>query len=164
MIVEILQYLSGIPDWLAVIFLAALPITELRASLPLALFYFDLSPVQAVVFSLIGNTIPLFLIFIFFPPWVNWLSKNSPRLHEIVFRRLQLLEKRHQKNYQRWGAIFLCLFVAVPLPGSGVWTGSLLAVIFNMRPRLSIPAILIGMLCSSGIVLALSLGAGSSSL
>lgn len=155
---KLLQYFSNVPDGLSVVLLSALPITELRASLPIALFYYDLPLSQAVLLSILGNIIPLILVFLLFSPLLSFAKRRSPGLHHLIENHLRRLEHRHAQKYQRWGAVFLLIFVAVPLPGSGVWTGSILAVLFGMKPSLSIPAILIGLLCSAGIVLLLSFG------
>lgn len=154
----LLQWFAFVPDWLSVVLLSALPVTELRASLPIALFYYDLPISQAVFFSVLGNTIPLFLVFLLFSPLLSWAKRRSPILHRLIEDHVRKLEHRHAQKYQRWGAIFLLIFVAIPLPGSGVWTGSLLAVLFGMKPSLSIPAIFLGLLSSAGIVLLLSFG------
>lgn len=149
---------SGVPASVTTVLLAAIPVTELRASLPIALLYFHLSIVESVVFSLVGNTIPLLLMFGLFQPFLNWLTIHVPKLHQLMQMRFAVLEQKHQDAYQRWGALFLFIFVAIPLPGSGVWTGSLLAILFRVQPKLSVPAIFLGMICSAGIVLFLTLG------
>ncbi len=158
---KLLTSFSNVPDWLSVVLLSALPVTELRAALPVAILYYDFDPLQAIMYALIGNSIPVFLIFWMFPPFLRWAQEHQPRLHTIFFSHLQKLENRHANSYQRWGALFLFIFVAIPLPGSGVWTGSLLAIIFGMKPKLSLPAILLGMVVASLLVLFLSLGIDS---
>jgi uncharacterized membrane protein len=157
----LLNWFANVPDRLSVILLSALPITELRVSLPLALFYYDFSPWQAVILSAIGNTIPIPIIFFLIPPFLAWAESNSPTLHQFFQNYLRRLEQKYAERYHRYGAFFLFIFVAVPLPGSGVWTGSLLAVIFGMKPKYSVPAVFFGMLTSAAIVLGLSLYANS---
>lgn len=147
-----------LPDWLSVILLSALPVTELRASLPVAVLSYGLSPMQAMLFALIGNTIPLMLIFLLLTPLLAWAKQHSPVIHHLMENHLRKLEIRHGQKYHRWGALFLFVFVAIPLPGSGVWTGSVLAVLFGMKPRLAVPAIVLGMVGSALIVLLLLSG------
>ena len=154
----VIQWFAQIPDWLSVVLLSALPITELRASIPVALFYYNFSPTQAFIFSILGNAIPFGVIFLIFPHLLIWMQKYSPSLHHLMNKHLNRLEWRYADKYHKWGAIFLFLFVAIPIPGSGVWTGSLIAIIFGMKPKLSIPAILLGMCVSAVIVLLISLG------
>lgn len=157
----LVQWFVNFPDWLSVILLSALPITELRVSLPLALFYYDLPVWEAALFSVIGNTLPIPIVFFLLPPMLVWAEAHSPALHRFFQNHLRRLEHTYADRYHRWGALFLFLFVAVPLPGSGVWTGSVLSIIFGMKPKFSIPAIFFGMLASAFIVLMLSLYAGS---
>ncbi len=161
MIEQIVSFFSGVPESLVIVILAAIPVTELRASIPVALLYFHLSIFESVFFSLVGNTIPIILLFGLFQPFLHWLTIHCPKLHQLMQLRFSLLEQKHQQTYQRWGAIFLFVFVAIPLPGSGAWTGSVLAILFRVHPRLSIPSIVLGLCCSAGIVLLLSLGIDS---
>lgn len=158
MLVLLLQLMNAIPDPLTIIFFAMLPVTELRAAIPLALFVFNMSIREAVFYSLLGNTIPLVIIFLLFRPMLNWASERFPRIHDLIYNHLRALDKKHAKAYQRYGTLFLFLFVMIPLPGSGVWTGSVLAILFGMRPSYSIPAIILGMGVSAGIILMISLG------
>lgn len=141
----------------SVIWVAALPVAELRVSLPLALFYYHLPVWQAVLFSVIGNAIPVAIMFLFFPPLFRFAETHIPWLHRLLNNHIRKLEQKYAERYQRYGAFFLFLFVAAPIPGSGVWTGSLLAIIFGMRPRYSVPAILFGMMAAALIVLLISL-------
>jgi uncharacterized membrane protein len=157
----LLNWLASFPDWLSVILLSALPVTELRVSLPIALFYYDLPVWESVILSAIGNIIPLPAVFFIIPPFLIFAESRSPALHRFFQNQLRWLEQKYADRYHAYGALFLFLFVAVPFPGSGVWTGSLLAVIFGMKPRYSVPAILFGMLASALIVLILSLYASS---
>src|SRR3989338_6782100 len=140
----LIQWFSGFPDWLSVVLLSALPVTELRVSLPLAIYYYQLPVWESVLFSVIGNTLPVIAMFFLFTPFLHFLERRSPAFYRFIHQYLRRLERKHQDRYQRYGAFFLFLFVAVPLPGSGVWTGSLLAILFGMKPKLSIPAILFG--------------------
>lgn len=154
----ILTWLSGIPSELVVFLLAALPVTELRAALPVGMTVFHLSALEAFVFSVLGNTLPLFFLYACLPPLLTWASKHSPRLHGILERYFFRLSKKHEQSFRRYGTLFLAIFVAIPLPGSGVWTGSLLALLFRLPARYSIPAILIGLFLSGIIVLLLTQG------
>lgn len=148
-------------DALTIILLSALPVTELRASLPLAILYYDLPLAQAVILTLIGNTLPLILIFLLLTPLLAWANGHSQIIHHVIENHLRKLEFKHGQKYHRWGALFLFLFVAIPLPGSGVWTGSILAVLFGMKPRLAVPAIFLGLVASAFIVLGFSVYANS---
>lgn len=153
---------------LATFFLAALPVTELRAALPLAITQFGLTPGSALFFSVLGNLLPLIVLFPIVPRFIRWIEARYPRpngqssgraqCHAWMDRHFLSLRGRHQKAYDRYGSLFLCVFVAIPLPGSGLWTASLLSMIFQIRPRFAIPAMMIGVVLAGLIVLAITQG------
>jgi uncharacterized membrane protein len=154
----IINWTSNFPDEIAVMLLAILPVTELRASVPLALTVFDLSVAEALVYSYIGNLIPVIMLFAFLPFVIQFIEKHSKAAHKFLEKYFYKLEERHKEKYHKYGTLFLFLFVAIPLPGSGVWTGSLLAILFNVKKRYAIPAIVLGMFTSGVIVLYLTKG------
>ncbi len=154
----ILQWTQGIPHELAIVLMAVLPVIELRAALPIAIVVFHLHPLSALFYSVIGNLLPAFFLFPLFPLVLRVLKKDIPFVHRLVEHHLTMLQVRHQKNYQSYGAFFLLLFVAIPLPGFGVWTGVPLAILFGMKNRVSIPAVIGGSILSGLIVLAFTVG------
>lgn len=158
---QLIHFFSGVPDWLSVVLLSALPVTELRASLPMALFVYHFSAPMAVILSVIGALIPAPIIFFILPIFMQWAQTHFLKLHTLMERFLNHLEYKHAKQYQQFGALFLFLLIVIPLPGFGVWTGSILAVIFHIDLRYSIPAFILGTFASAGIVLAISVYAGS---
>lgn len=154
----LIQWVSAFPNEAAVMLLATLPITELRASVPLGVTVFHLSPIKTLLFSYLGNLIPVVLLFLFLPKVIALLEVHSLTVHTVLKRYFYALETKHKKHYNKYGTVFLILFVAIPLPGSGVWTGSLLAILFNINRKYAIPAILLGMILSGIIVLLLTQG------
>lgn len=155
----LLQLVSGFPPEFATAILATFPLTELRAALPIGITVFGLDPLVAFSFSILGNLVPLILIFLLLPPIVKCSEAHSPFLRRMIDRYFRSLERKHKERYDRWGALALVLFVAVPLPGSGVWTGSVLAILFGVEKRFSIPAIILGLGISGAIVLMITQGA-----
>ena len=153
MINALIEFFSGFPPELATVALATLPFTELRAALPIAITVLELSPASAYFFSILGNLIPLFLFFWLFPPILRFASAHWPWLERLLEQKLRKLEQKHKDRYDRYGLIFLVILVAIPLPESGVWTGSMLAILFDIDWRYSIPAIVVGLLMSGLIVL-----------
>ncbi len=154
----LINWISVLPNEVAVMLLAVLPVTELRASVPLAITVFDLSPSKALIFSYIGNLIPVILLFLFLPSVIDFIEKHSRVAHKFLEKYFYKLEEKHKDKYHKYGTLFLFLFVAIPLPGSGVWTGSLLAILFNVNKKFAIPAIVLGMFTSGIIVLLLTQG------
>jgi uncharacterized membrane protein len=155
---EIFPYISHLPPELASALLAALPITELRAALPLALTVFHLDPATAYIATVLGNLVPLVLIFALLPGIIRFAEAHSPWLKRVLDRYFRKLAHKHKKKFQRYGTFALVLFVMIPLPGSGVWTGSVLAILFGVRRDHAIPAIIIGLLAAGGLVMLITKG------
>ena len=136
-----------------------LPVVELRGGIPFGVLL-GLHPMAAFFASFIGNMIPLPFIIIYIRRLFQWTRRRFPRLEALVDR---LERKAHLKGqtvlkYQNLG---LYLFVAVPLPGTGGWTGALIAAFLDIRLRNAIPSILLGLLTAGLIVLFLTVFAGA---
>ena len=158
MINDYLVYFQSLPPEMATALLAALPITELRAALPIALTFFDLNPYVAYVSSVIGNLAPLAVIYTILPRLITGATERIPALDKALNKWFEKLEKQYGENYSKWGAFFLLLFVAIPLPGSGIWTGTVLAILFNVKRELAIPYLTMGVMIAGLLVLGLTQG------
>ena len=154
----LIKWLGSVPFELTTIFLATLPLTELRAAIPVAVTVFHLTPISAYTFSVIGNMIPLVFLFCFLPWFLSFLSGRFPIFHSMLERYFFRLSKKHEAKLNAYGAMFLFVFVAIPHPGGGVWTASTLAILFRMKKTYAIPAIVFGTLVSGLIVLSITLG------
>jgi len=153
MLKELLDFLS---IELTVILTAAIPIIELRGAIPVGISL-GLSPFHATVLSFIGSMIPVPFILFTTRPLFNYLKKTR------VFRHLvhKLTDRSLNNNagkIQKYGVWGLVLLVAVPLPGTGVWSGSLAAALLDMRFKWAFPAILVGNLIAAAAVMILSHG------
>uniref|UniRef100_A0A7V4A1C6 Small multidrug export protein n=1 Tax=Thermus tengchongensis TaxID=1214928 RepID=A0A7V4A1C6_9DEIN len=145
------------PLELYVILVAALPVVELRGAIPLGVAL-GLAPSKAFLLALLGNLLvaPLALILL---PWAVALATRVPllaRAWEALEARVRL---RGEEQVQRLGALGLFLFVAVPLPGTGAWSGAVLAVVLGLKRRYALLAISFGVLAAGLIVLLLTGGA-----
>ncbi len=154
----IINWVSVFPQEIAVILLAMLPVTELRASVPIAMTVFDMGQAEALFYSYLGNIIPVIMLFLFLPTVITFIEAHSKKLHQILEKYFYSLEKKHNHRYQKYGALFLFLFVAIPLPGSGVWTGSLLAILFKIDKKIAVPAVVLGMISAGVIVMLITKG------
>ncbi|MBA4336252.1 ligand-binding protein SH3 [bacterium] len=116
---------------LIVFFSSMLPVTELRGSIPLG-FAMGL-PAESVFFwALLGNVLPCFFILWALGPISTFLMRHS-RFFERFFTKLfESTKNKHEQTVIKYGAVFLIIFVAIPIPGSGGWTGSLLAFLFGI--------------------------------
>ncbi len=148
-------HLSFLPPQLAVTLVSMLPIVELRGGIPLArLLQLPLS--QAIIFSVIGNLIPIPFILLFIKKIFNWL-RPSKHFGKLVTK----LETRAQnksgsvKKAEFWGLMF---FVGVPLPGTGGWTGSLIAALLEIDLKKAVLAILCGLAMAATIMSLIAYG------
>lgn len=143
------EALGGIPKEWIIFIISMVPILELRGGLiAAALLGIDIVP--AIAICLVGNIIPIPLILWFITPIFNWLKRTR------VFRPLvEKLEKKSMgksekiQKYEFWG---LVLFVGIPLPGTGAWTGALVASLLNIPFKKAFPAILLGLLLATTIM------------
>ncbi len=155
---EILHYIEGLglsPE-IAVLLLATLPIFELRGSVPVGIILFKLPALKTAIYSVAGNMIPIIPILILFEPVYKRLSrfKLMNRFFEWIFQRT----RRKGKLIERLKVVGLILFVAIPLPVTGAWTGSIAAFLFRIPLWQSIPAILLGVIIACILVSLASLG------
>ena len=146
---------KGIPPILIVFIISLLPILELRGGL-IAAAILGIDWVYAFPICLIGNILPLPFILIFIKKVFAFMRK-----HGILTKIVDKFEKKAEtksaetQNKTKWGKIlFIFCFVAIPLPGTGGWTGSLIASFMNVRLKYSIPAVCLGVL-TAGIIMSI---------
>ena len=140
---------------LKVIGIAASPIAELRVAIPWAIVGQGFPWYYALLFALIGNMLPVPFILLFLDTAARYLSKI--KFFERILNWLFEYTRRKGKLIERYERIGLALFVAIPLPITGAWTGSLLAVLFGMKFKHAILSIFIGVLIAGIIVTCLSM-------
>ena len=145
----------GLSKELVVIIISALPVVELRGALPVAINLFHLPWYYAFLLAVIGNLLPVPFLLLFF----NALSKvlSRVKLLEKLFNKLFEYAGQRGKVIERYERIGLALFVAIPLPITGAWTGSIAAVLFQLKFKYAFLSILLGILISGAIVTTLCL-------
>ncbi|HLD20744.1 MAG TPA: small multi-drug export protein [Patescibacteria group bacterium] len=158
MIDTLLIWLEGLPSELIAFVLAAIPVTETRLALPVAIFVLHLSPWVAFVSTLLGNLFPMPFIFALLTPALKVIHDKTPRLDQwfVTWRDVQV--KKFGESYSKWGAFFLFILVVAPGPGTGVWTASALAVIFAVDRRLAALSIISGAFIGTLTILAVTQG------
>ncbi|MFA6227861.1 MAG: small multi-drug export protein [Patescibacteria group bacterium] len=154
----LLSFFAGLPPAWVILFISMIPIVELRGALPVALTFYKLNPILAYCLSVIGNLLPVMLILLYIGPVSDWLKKRS-RLMDRFFAWL-FKRTRHKigKNYEKYGLLALAIFVAIPLPMTGAWTGALAAWLFGIDNRRAFLAIAAGVLVAGLIVLSATAG------
>jgi uncharacterized membrane protein len=150
--------LVAIPKDLKVFVMAMLPIIELRGALPYAICVKpELWLPKAYLLAVIGNFVPVVPILLFLGPVSDWLRKVP--LFDKFFIWLFARTRRRGRLIEKYEAIGLTMFVAIPLPVTGAWTGALAAFIFGIRRKWAIPCIALGVMIA-GVVVILACKAG----
>lgn len=151
---NIVNALGGFPEELIVVFLSTLPISELRGAIPWAVLGMKMPLGEAYLLAVVGNLIPVVPLLILLNSLTNWLGR-LPSLRRLIDRWFSSVERRGQ-IVEKYGAIGLTLFVAIPLPVTGAWTGCAAAMLFKKRFRYAFPAIVCGVLLAGAIVTTLT--------
>lgn len=131
-LLDALDFLRDIPPPLAVLLIATLPVVELRGAIPVGMLL-GLEPWEALAPAVVGNLVPVPALVWLLDPVQRWLSAHSrvfARFFEWLFSRTRT---RHGERYERFRDLALVSFVAIPLPGTGAWTGSAAAFVFGVR-------------------------------
>ena len=134
---------------------AMIPVVELRGAIPVGIAA-GLPPAVACAVAILGNLLPVPFIMLL-ARWVfNWLRDSRLFGSKIVWlERRAHLKGRIVRRYRLPGLVVL---VAIPLPGTGAWTGALVASLLDIRLRSALPAILLGLIIAGGITTAVTLG------
>ena len=134
---------------------AMIPVVELRGAIPVGVAA-GLPPAVACAVAILGNLLPVPFIMLL-ARWVfNWLRDSRLFGSKIVWlERRAHLKGRIVRRYRLPGLVVL---VAIPLPGTGAWTGALVASLLDIRLRSAMPAILLGLMIAGGITTAVTLG------
>lgn len=147
--------LVSVPPWLSTVILAALPVSELRGAIPLAIGVYGLTPAEAFILAVIGNMLPVIPLLLFLEPVSNGLRSFMimDSFFDWLFNRTR---ENHSEKFEKFGVLALTLFVAIPLPVTGAWTGCAAAFIFGIRFWWALPAIFLGVLIAGVVVTALT--------
>ncbi|NCE65274.1 small multidrug export protein [Pseudoflavonifractor sp. 524-17] len=129
---------------------AMLPVIELRGAIPFGVAL-GLNPWAALTASIIGNLLPLPFIVVYIRRIFQWMRRRLPRLNHLVDR---LEHKAHLKGRKvsKYQYLGLMIFVAIPLPGTGGWTGALAAAFLDMPLRKAVPALVAGVFTAGFLV------------
>lgn len=140
----------------ATFFISMLPVIELRGGLPYGIAL-GLTYPAALAAALLGNLLPAPFVIRYGRSALAWLRRKSGWLDRMV----AALERRaHLKGrlVRRYRALGLCILVAIPLPGTGAWTGALAAAFLGMRIKQALPAIFLGLCIAAAIMTAVTYG------
>ena len=141
---------------LSVIITAALPVSELRGAIPVGILGYHMPVLKTYLLAVLGNMIPVIPLLLFLKPVSEKLSRF--KMCERFFEWLYGRTRKRANIVQKYEAIGLSLFVAIPLPITGAWTGCVAASLFRIKFRYALPAIIFGVLLAGVIVTLLTLG------
>ena len=141
------------------IFLIAMsPIVELRGSIPVALGVYHLPVWSAYLISILGNLVPVVFILCLLESVSQYLSRHSYFFNRFFAWLFERTRRKHFRKFAHWKEFALVVLVAIPLPFTGAWTGSLCAFIFGIPIKKAFPLIATGVIVAGIIVTLASLG------
>ena len=148
---------SILPAWLMTLVAAALPISEVRGAIPLAIGVYGYSPPEAYLLSVFGNLLPIIPLLLFLGPVSDYLRRFrwGDRFFSWLFARTR---KKYIQEHENFGLTALAIFVAIPLPMTGAWTGCAIAFLLGFRFWPAFAAIAAGVLLAGVIVTATVVG------
>ena len=145
-------------EFLLTMLISMIPVVELRGGIPAGVAM-GLPIPTALLAAVLGNMLPVPFVILFIRQIFKWIRLHIPKLGGVVdrleTRAYQKMSNKRLVRYQAWG---LLLFVAIPLPGTGAWTGSLVAALMDLRLRNAVPVIFAGVVIAGLIITALTYG------
>ncbi|MFC1559335.1 COG2426 family protein [Gemmatimonadota bacterium] len=153
---DLWQAFSGLPPELITVIVGALPISEVRGAIPVGIALGDLSWQAAYLFGVIGNALPVAPLLFGLEPVSTWLRRWQ--IWERFFTWLFARTRRRGGLIEKYGALGLILFVSIPLPVTGAWTGCAAAFVFGIRPGRALPLVLGGIMIAATVVTLVTMG------
>ena len=151
--------MSPFLKYVCVFFISMVPLIELRGAVPIGITYFGLNEYVTLAVCIIGNMIPVPIIYLFARKVLIWGStwKHGSGLFKWILRKGEKAGKKLTKNGDAGMFIALMLFVGIPIPGTGAWTGTLAASMLDMNWKKTTLAVILGVLMAGIIMLVISL-------
>ncbi len=147
--------LAGLPDELVCFIISMVPIIELRGGLIIAAIK-GIPLFRAIGVCIAGNIIPVPFILLLITPIFTWLKKT--KLFKPIVEKLETKSMGKSDKIKKYEFVGLMLFVGIPLPGTGAWTGSLIASLLNIKFKKAFPAVILGLFMATAIMCLISYG------
>ena len=151
--------LGVLPPWLHILIISMLPVIELRGALPYGILVLHMSYTQVIPLCLIGNMLPVPLILLLAKKFLDWSQTANIKLIRKFGNWLRNHSMKRSARIEKasfWG---LVLFVGIPLPGTGAWTGSIIASLLELKFGKSMLAVFLGV-CVAAVLVSLLVQAG----
>ncbi len=140
------------------ILIAASPVFELRGSIPLAITIYKFSLVKSYLLSIFGNFLPVIPLLLFWKYLSQWLASKNDKINRLLTWLFLKTRTRHSHHFELWKDLALLIFVAIPIPLTGAWSGTLAAFVFNIPIKQAAIMIGLGIMVAGLIVSFLILG------
>lgn len=137
---------------------AMLPISELRGAIPLGIGVYHLPVLETYILAVIGNIAPILFLLWFWPNLAGYLMKKFSFIDKFFVLVFKITHRKTHQNFQKYGPIALLLFVAIPLPITGAWTGTVAAFLFGIPYWKALGLISAGVLISGAVVVLATIG------
>ena len=138
---------------LTVLAIAAVPVLELRGAIPVGMAM-NMDWKVVYILSVLGNLIPIPFIIIYMRPLFSFLRKT--KYFQGIIHRIEQRTMKKAETVMKYSAFGLFIFVAIPFPGTGAWTGAMIAAMLDMRMKYAIPAISLGVIAAGILVMCIS--------
>jgi len=144
---------------IATFIISMLPVSELRGSIPVAIGIYNLDPLKAFFISIIGNVIPVVVVLITIEPISKYLMEKSEIFNKFFIWLFARTRRKYNGKFEKWGALALVTFVAIPLPITGGYSGAIAAFVFGIPFKKALLLIALGVIIAGVIMTGLSLSA-----
>lgn len=153
-----MNMLQSLPPEILTASLGALPLTELRGAIPVALLVYKMPVFSAFSFAVLGNLIPALFLLLGLESVSSYLSRRSALLNRFFVWLFERTRRIHGKKFQTWQGLALVFLVALPVPLTGAWTGSLCAFVFGIPWKKAFLLITTGVIIAGLIVTFTTMG------
>ena len=152
------EIFTNLPPQIGTFLIAMLPIGELRAAIPFALTVYKMGILESFIWAVAGNMFPVLFLLIGLEKASNYLMAKSPSANNFFSWLFKKTRNKFIASHEKWGELALIIFVAIPLPMTGAWTGSVAAYIFGIPRKNAFLNILWGVMIAGIIVTILTRG------
>ena len=142
-------------EWLQVFLLSAVPLIEQKGAIPLGINVYQINPITVFLLSFFGSLLPVPFVLIFFNKIFDWLGKYKffSGFYNLIDRKIN----KNKAKFQKFEEIALITFIAIPLPTTGVWTGTAIAAFLKLDFKRSVMCAVVGSFLCGLIVTGLSI-------
>lgn len=141
-----------------IFFLSMLPVTEVRLSVPLAIVVYHMTVFEALWWGILGNSVAAAIVLYGLYFFGDWIMKHTTFLSRTLGTVLNRARKVFTGKYQAWGLFGLAVFVGIPLPMTGAWTGAAVAYVFGFPKLKALVALIAGIIMAAVIVTGVTVG------